>query len=223
MAKFCANCGSPVEEDWNVCPNCGQHIIKKPIEDIKSVSEDISPSIAPPSAVPVYKPPDTGFKKQPTQKYWILSLIAGIVSLIALITPASYVVLGMGAMFLGFIFGFMVIFQIGYGMVSGWTTSPGEMAISIISTVLILASAIVIIVKSAKLKRSGRLYSNLILIFGILALGGTLHYIIAFEILSRLSGYGSFWLNASVGPALFLQFIVFLLVIIGYSIGRKRS
>ncbi|MFX1498064.1 MAG: hypothetical protein ACFFBH_11090 [Promethearchaeota archaeon] len=45
----------------------------------------------------------------------------------------------------------------------------------------------------------------------------------AFEIFSRFTGYGNFWGNTSIGPALILQFVVFILVIIGYSIGKKRS
>lgn len=223
MAKFCSNCGSSVEEDWNVCPNCGQKIIVRSIGDIKSVSEDISKPMSPPSVVPIYKPPETSFMSKPTHKYWTLSLIAGILSLIALVTPSAYKIYGMGAAFLGFIFGFMVLFQFGYGMISGWTTSTGELIISIISTILILTSAIIIIVKSAKLKKSGIQYSNMVLVFGILAMVGALHYIIAFDIFSRLTGYGSFWGNASIGPALFLQFVVFILVVIGYSIGKKRS
>lgn len=223
MAKFCSNCGSPVEEDWNVCPNCGQKIIERSLVDIKSVSEDKSKSMTPSSVVPIYKPPETSFKSRSTHKYWTLSLAAGIISLIALITPSAYKMYGIGAAFLGFIFGFMVLFQFGYGMISGWTTSSGELIISIISTVLILTSAIIIIVKSAKLKKSELLYSNVVLVFGILALVGAIHYIIAFDIFSRLTGYGSFWANASVGPALFLQFVVFILVVIGYSIGKKRS
>ena len=26
MAKFCANCGSEIEDSWNTCPNCGTNI-----------------------------------------------------------------------------------------------------------------------------------------------------------------------------------------------------
>jgi len=223
MARFCSNCGSPVEEGWNVCPNCGNHLRIKPIEDIKSVSGELLPSIVPSSVEPVYKPTETSFKAKTTHKYWIFSLIAGIVSLIALLTPASYNTLGFGAVFFGFSFGLIVIFQLGYGMASGWTTNPIELTISIISTVMILISAIIIIVKSARLKKSGILYSNTILAFGFLIIGGTFHYIISFEILSRFLGYGSFWLNVALGPALILQFAVLFLIIAGYSIGKKRS
>jgi len=26
MAKYCTNCGTAVEQSWNICPNCGQTI-----------------------------------------------------------------------------------------------------------------------------------------------------------------------------------------------------
>ncbi|MFX0032985.1 MAG: zinc ribbon domain-containing protein [Candidatus Hermodarchaeota archaeon] len=223
MARFCSNCGSPVEEDWNVCANCGSRLTVKPVEDFKSVSGDISPSITPSSVESVYKPIEPSIKAKGTHKYWILSLIAGIISLIGLITPVLYKTLGFGTVFLGFIFGLIVIFQIGYGISSGWTTSPIELTISIISTVIILTSAIIIIIQSARLRKSGKYYSNVIFAFGFVSIGGVLSYIISFEILSRILGYGSFWLDVSIGPALYLLFGAFILVIIGYSIGKKRS
>ena len=68
MAKFCANCGSEIEDSWNTCPNCGTNI--------KAPQMGGEPQLTPtPSQTPGYGPRPT------SNGYGIGALVLSIIGL----------------------------------------------------------------------------------------------------------------------------------------------
>ena len=72
MAKFCANCGSEIEDSWNTCPNCGTNI--------KAPQMGGEPRLTPtPSQTP-------GYGQRPNSNgYGIGALVLSIIGLFCLI------------------------------------------------------------------------------------------------------------------------------------------
>ncbi len=68
MAQYCSNCGTKVEESWNICPNCGANLR----DEVRFPSQPVR-----------YQPQPTlqYVSKSPSNTYGVASLILAILGL----------------------------------------------------------------------------------------------------------------------------------------------
>jgi hypothetical protein len=224
MANFCIECGRELSPDWNVCPDCGTKVFKVPAK--------VSYSQSDPSMAQKYPPP-LSIKQEKTtieivnQYIWILSLIAGIMGLLAILAPAGvyqYTYFGMVVESWNmWMFGYNVLYDYSAGYLTFWTDMPVPYSLSIITTIIIVITSIMIIGFSIRLKNKEVKSSGLILGAGIILIITAVAYIIVFHIYtSSFSGY-SIWTLMFPGFGLIGQFISGVLIIIGYIVAKRYN
>ncbi|MFX1470754.1 MAG: zinc-ribbon domain-containing protein, partial [Promethearchaeota archaeon] len=89
--KFCPECGKPLENDSNICSNCGFKIIFETREHSGSINEQ---RIEETDSIPRITKKAKPFKKRMGFLSWILLIIGAIIGLYALFTPAGTIKVG---------------------------------------------------------------------------------------------------------------------------------
>ncbi|MHA2035648.1 MAG: hypothetical protein ACW98X_04400 [Promethearchaeota archaeon] len=156
------------------------------------------------------------FKRNP----WITPIIGGLVALISLFTPVTtWSSLGR--------FAFQWMFQLGLELepsivIGLWRWDPLLLSMSIILSIINLASTIIIIISTIIYKRTSRDYHNLKkiwLLFAIIIIFSTLTWIIKMEIFYNNWG-GSHWQAYNPNFGVIGPFIGSAVIIIGVYLAR---
>jgi len=226
MIKFCPRCGSTLQSDWKICPNCGVKVVNLPEQDLTDKNNTIYQPIRSggPKALGVAK--KTRLKW--AEKSWIISLIAGILGIASLLTPFLSVrwIDGAGVLVFSFDqwwFGFNASFQHPITYDFYWTKNPFYLIPEIITFIAVLLSNLTILIIALRLHKIEK-NSSKGLIGGIVGLLiSSIVIIIIFDLLTwNISGF-SMWEARVPGFALIWQFIGSILVFIGYFLGRNRK
>ena len=222
MANFCTECGRKLEPDWNVCPDCGKKVIDR-LSDIKAPESSIQP--------PIQYPPSPIMKQEKapieivSEKSWIIYLVAGVLSLIAIFTPAGvYQYTYFGVLVESWnmwMYGYNQMYVYSEGTLSFWTDMPVPLMLSIITTLIIAIMIIIIIVGAIKLRNAEVKSSALILSCGIILILTAIAYIVVFHIYTLSYSGDSIWTLMFPGFGLIGQFISGILIIVGYVIAKR--
>jgi hypothetical protein len=199
------------EEESLNCPVCG-HILESEYQrycdkcstDLKQLKPDYPKSmVKTPSSIKEYD--------------WAFPLVGGIIALIALLTPAAYYSTFSGSMNV-WMWGLFSIYAYGYGSISTFTQDPGELFISISSSILVLISIIVIISKANKTRNYGDkskwLGASISLIIG------TIFWIVGMEINGQIFASVSIWSILNPGFGVIGMFFGAILAIIGHGVNK---
>jgi len=222
MANFCVECGESVQQDWNACPNCGTALLKEigvsyTPATVQYPSQKIEPT-------PIVRKAKSSVQKI-AEKSWRISLIGGVISLLALLTPAA----SSGSYGMGFItwnmwlFGFNTFYEYGYGTTNFWTDMPIPFSLSLIITFLIILSAILVLYKSFNLRRLDINTSPIFLWCGLLTIVAPIIFMVLFELYMLMGTTMSFWSIMTPGFAIIGQFVGGALIIIGYILGKRAN
>jgi len=222
LAKYCIECGRSLDSDWNVCPDCGTPIYTGTSDDLIQNSTF--------QTIPHYQqkvPVDQG--KRPieiiNEYIWVLYLIAGIVGLLAILTPAgAYQLTYFGVVIESWnmwIYGYNVLYDYMGGNLAFWTDMPIPFYLSIATTLTILIIGSSIIISALRLRKRDIKTSGFILGCGIFLILTAVAYIVIFHIYTLLYSGNSIWNLLTPSFGLIGQFISGILIIIGHIIIRK--
>jgi hypothetical protein len=159
-------------------------------------------------------------------KSWILSLIAGIIGILALFTPASYAVITIyGINVLSWhmwIFGFNYYNDIVEGTDLFWTGDHNLLFFQILITIIVFIANSFVLIKAPKIKDD---FNNAIipLIGAIVLIVAMIVYIVVFEIWAWIWIGDSFWGLQSLGFAIIGQFIASGIMLLGFFIANRAS
>ncbi len=156
---------------------------------------------------------------------WALPLIGGILALIGLLTPAASYSSYYNTMQF-WMWGLMSVrlydYYEGYLTVTQFTESPVEIGLSIISTVIILVSAILLISKANSSRKNGVSGVGW-LSPSILMMLGTIIWMVGLEIYSQIYSGLSFWTYIDAGFGVIGPFLGAGLSIVGYGVSKMSS
>lgn len=147
---------------------------------------------------------------------WSIPLIGGIISLIALLTPAAYDS-SMENYYYYWIWGF-VSYKIGYIEHIGFDEYILSLIPSIICSSILITSMVILIISSNKYRKG---ISNMRLFPGILIITITIVWILLMEIADLIQFGSSFWEPFYPGFGVIGMFIGGALSIIGYAVQKK--
>jgi len=147
---------------------------------------------------------------------WLIPFIGGIISLIALLTPAAYDS-SMGNYYYYWIWGF-VSYKIGYIEWIGFDEYTLSLIPSIICSSILIVSMVILIISSNKY---GKGLNTMRLYLGILIITTTTVWILLMEIIDLIQFGTSFWEPFYPGFGVIGMFIGGALSIIGYVVQKK--
>lgn len=208
MPNLCSKCGFELREDWNICPECGEPIYekRKEFKRIKAKTKSSEHKI--------------------TDKIWILTFIAGIIGILALLTPATTLTISfLGEVLLSmdsWMFGLNIFYEYGVGYDIFFTGNQYILGVEIFSLVVLVIINIILIVISLLIRKDvSEMPVDIIHIYFAIGLViGTLIYIIGNEIISWLFIRDTYWGFFNLGFALIGQFIAALMTVISYGLGK---
>ena len=205
MVNFCAECGKPLQPEWNACPHCGATIktdlIKTQLINIKESIET---------------------KKTWLSKYnYLFALLGGIIALIALLTPNAWFnqsYMGMSIeRFTEWMFGYSTYYWWETGYEVAWV-GPITLFISLTSTIIVIIASIVAIVSANNDRKRGYYPKSTLIIVGCSLVIIIIFYIIMIEILTLNF---SFWAILNPGFGIIGVFIGAGLIIATHFIRKK--
>lgn len=225
MGNFCTECGSALQAEWKVCPNCGVPIISLPEQGsaykVKTLQRPVQYQY--PKSLVTLKTS----KQKWAEKSWIFSLVAGIIGLVSLLTPFSsgkiynfYGVLVFS--FEQWWFGYNTVYDYDLGYESFWMENLSFLLPEVITLIIVIFSNLLILIIAARLPKRAKNTSNWLIGGAIGLLGSSIALIAIFELLFMIDSDYSYWQMMSPGFAIIWQFIGFVLVIIGYSVGKLK-
>lgn len=164
--------------------------------------------------------------KEMKEYFWVLPIIAGILSIVALLAPAVYFPTGMGVINIYFWLWGLLAINLTYGYptinYSGFVLDPMTFIPSLLNSVILVISTIILFITANKARRSKINLKNLsysLAILGILCIASNLIWIILIGISfpisvidSVLPGFSSifgssFWAVLSIGFGAIVPFI----------------
>jgi len=220
MAKFCAECGKPLNKDLTLCPNCGMPVVYDTVDHSRSLSveKSIEKEIIPHS---------TKRKKPLIKKLgffsWILLFIGSAIGLYALFTPAGSVKIADIYSWDIWMFGYNIVFESGVGFDVFWTLNENLLTVSLMSTIFVIIGNIAAIVSAVLLIKRGVQTTYVLLIAPIVLVGSVLFYLAGYQVLMFLGTGESFWSLISPAFAIYGQFLAALFMISGFFIARGSS
>ncbi|MFX1389792.1 MAG: hypothetical protein ACFE9Z_07015 [Promethearchaeota archaeon] len=155
------------------------------------------------------------------EKAWAFPVVGGIIALIALLTPASYISEYYVSMYV-WMWGLFSVQVYGYGGYTRFTADPGELTISLLCTIFILINIIAMVVIGALNKRQGTSEKNWVAP-SVLVIVGTIIYIAGLEINTYLIGGFSYWQNVNPGFGVIGMFIGSIISLIGIGVLKSRT
>jgi len=206
MSEVCSKCEYELRDDWNLCPECGK-IIEDRRDNLKWIQAKTKPG-----------------NQKVAEKMWIVTLIAGIIGILSLFTPASSTSISLGGTVLVsmdcWLFGLNIFYEYGVGYDVFFTVNElflGVGIFSLIILVLVNLAAITIGVGTRKdLSRTKQNYTELGFAAGQVI--GSLIYIIGMAIVYWFLTGESYWGFIGLGLAMIGQFVGAGLLVIGFGI-----
>ena len=201
MGKFCTNCGIPLQQNWNICPNCAIPIIKE-------------------SSAQIYKSESPKSSKSETSLsdlYWFIGFIGAIVSRFAFLNPTT---IQLGDIYM---IGIYTDYNPFLQKISiNWIEALPVLLISIASSTGVILCALKTIYLTLKLYQEKVELKNQLRSLGMLIIIINIGYMVGIEIYAFLNG--STWLGNAIGFGVVGHFISGTLIIVAhYLIKKKRG
>ena len=200
--KYCRKCGRPLQEEWTSCPYCG---VEKRVQSLQTqqVQQEIN----------------TNEKKSFEDYIWVLPIIGALISLLALLFPSATVeltfIISVEARI--WMWGY-VYTKIGLKKESGFGTELDFMTVCMISTLLVIISAIMLIISANQVREDNKTVYQVKkqwLILGIILIFASIFWGIMMDILAS-----GFWDTFEIGFGLIGPLIGGVLAIIGSLISK---
>ena len=209
MPKLCTKCRFELREDWNICPECEEPIYGK-LKELKRIKAKTKSS-----------------EHKITDKIWILTFIAGIIGILALLTPASTTSVSYSGVVLlsmdSWMFGLNIFYEYGVGYDIFFTGNQYLLGVEIFSLVVLVIINIIIIGISLWIRKDvEEMPVDIIHIYFAIGLViGTLIFILGNEVIFWLLFRDTYWGFTNLGFALIGQYIAALITVISYGIGKR--
>ncbi|MHA2290252.1 MAG: hypothetical protein ACXABG_15810 [Promethearchaeota archaeon] len=192
MSDACSLCEYELKEDWNLCPECGK-IIKDRQENLKWIQTKTTPG-----------------NQKVADKMWILTLIAGIIGFLSLLTPADTTTVSIGGTVLlsmdSWLFGLNIFYEYGVGYDVFFTRNELILGVGIVSLVILIIANLAAIISGITGRRDA--FRDLTeLGIAIMQVIGALIYIIGMAIVYWLFTREAYWGLFGLGFAMIGQFI----------------
>jgi len=228
MAKFCFECGKPVQTDWKVCPECGTAIVGAP-KVLQS----------PPTPLPQYQQPYSHLTQKKSSREqlityaWIFPFIATVIGMLSFLGPYAYAKLydNYGILDVSidyWWFGVGSAYFYGYGtQFFGWefTDAVGAAYLfTIIITFFIVALLNMFgLIRGISLRKRERKFSSSLLATGIGIIVTSVIFITLLNVISITMDTGQpYFILLNPGFPIIWQFIGAGLIITGYFIGKMK-
>ena len=181
MPNLCSKCRFELREDWNICPECEEPIYGK-LKELKRIKAETK-----------------SIEQKITGKIWILTLIAGIIGILALFTPASTSSVSYSGVVLismdSWMFGLNIFYEYGVGYDVFFTGNPYILGVEIVSLIILVIINIILIGISLSVRKDvNEMPVDIFHIYLAIALViGTLVYIVGNEIIFWLFLRDTYW------------------------------